>query len=253
MLTVDYDRLGLRPGERLLDLGCGFGRHAFEAVRRGAHVVACDLSDAELKDVRAMFAAMAEAGELPEEASATVANGDACRLPFADASFDRVVASEVLEHVPDDTVAMAELCRVLRPGGVLAATVPTWWPEAVCWALSDDYHAPAVPGGHVRIYREWELRARMRAAGLEPGAAHHAHALHTPYWWLRCAVGPGDEAHPWVAAYKRFLEWDIVAAPRVTRVADRLLNPVLGKSVVVYARKPDPARPALVAAGVRTR
>ena len=42
MLTVDYDRLGVGPGDRVLDLGCGFGRHAFEAARRGASVVALD-------------------------------------------------------------------------------------------------------------------------------------------------------------------------------------------------------------------
>ena len=51
MLTADYDRLGLRPGDRLLDLGCGFGRHAFEALRRGARVVACDMAVPELEQV----------------------------------------------------------------------------------------------------------------------------------------------------------------------------------------------------------
>ena len=40
MLTVDFDRLGLQPGERILDMGCGGGRHAFEAIRRGATVIA---------------------------------------------------------------------------------------------------------------------------------------------------------------------------------------------------------------------
>ena len=48
MLTVRYDQLGLQPGDRVLDLGCGFGRHAYEALRRGAHVVACDLGHNEL-------------------------------------------------------------------------------------------------------------------------------------------------------------------------------------------------------------
>ena len=81
-----------------------------------------------------------------------------------------VIASEVLEHIPDDGAAFAELARVLRPGGTLAVTVPAWLPERICWALSDEYHAPFVEGGHVRIYNERELRAKLRAAGLQPGA-----------------------------------------------------------------------------------
>ena len=62
MLTADYDRLGLRPGDRLLDLGCGFGRHAFEALRRGARVVACDMAVPELEQVAATTSAMKDAG-----------------------------------------------------------------------------------------------------------------------------------------------------------------------------------------------
>jgi len=54
MLTVDFDRFGLRPGHRLLDMGCGGGRHAFAALRHGATVVALDYDAAELKDVRAV-------------------------------------------------------------------------------------------------------------------------------------------------------------------------------------------------------
>jgi len=237
MLTVRYDWLGLQDGDLLLDLGCGFGRHAFEAARHGAKVVASDHAHDELVSVRATFGAMAEAGEVKEEGCTGTVRGDGTRLPFADGAFDRIIASEVLEHIPHDADALAELSRVLRPGGTIAVTVPSWLPERICWLLSDEYHAPFVEGGHVRIYSEPELRAAMRTAGLLPGRSHHAHALHSPYWWLRCAVGPANEKSRAVRAYRRFLEWDIVAAPRSTRLADRLLNPVLGKSLVVYARK----------------
>ena len=127
---------------------------------------------------------MREAGEAPDGLGAAL-NGDALRLPFPDDTFDRIICSEVFEHIPDDSAAMAELARVLRPGGVLAATVPSWFPEKVCWALSAEYHAPLAPGGHVRIYTEGLLRSRLDRAGLVAGASHRAHALHTPYWWLK--------------------------------------------------------------------
>jgi SAM-dependent methyltransferase len=238
MLTVRYDWLGLEPGDLLLDLGCGFGRHAFEAARRGARVVALDYSDAELKEVRNTFGAMAQAGQVTEDSCAGAVQGDATHLPFADASFDKIVASEVLEHIGDDQRALCELARILKPGGALAATVPAELPEKLCWRLSDQYHAPYVAGGHVRIYSREVLRSRLRNAGLEPRRSHRAHALHSPYWWLRCAVGPTNDHHPAVSRYRQLLEWDIVTAPPVTRWTDKMLNPVLGKSLVVYARKP---------------
>ena len=193
MLTVRYERLGVRPGDLLLDLGCGFGRHAFEAAKRGARVVAFDYAEAELKEVRNTFGAMAEAGEVGPDSLAGTVQGDATRLPFADGAFDRVIASEVLEHIPDDEAALGELARVLRPGGTMAVTVPAWLPEQVCWTLSDEYHAPFVEGGHVRIYREGELRDRCAGPAWSPAPRHRAHALHSPYWWLRCAVGPTNE------------------------------------------------------------
>ncbi len=238
MLTVDYERLGVRPGERVLDLGCGAGRHAYEAVRRGATAIAVDVDQPGLVAVSAMLAAVAADHAAPSATGPTPgsgwpAAGDALSLPFPDACFDRAIAAEVLEHIPEDTVAMEELARVVRPGGVLAVTVPRFGPELVNWALSDAYHS--VPGGHIRIYRRGQLEGRLRAAGFAPFDRHHAHALHSPYWWLRCLVGVDRDDLALVRAYHRVLVWDIEKAPLLTRRADWALNPLLGKSLVVYA------------------
>jgi SAM-dependent methyltransferase len=233
VLTVDFNQFPIQAGERVLDLGCGFGRHAFEAYRRGAHVVAVDRSQEEVTSVTSMFRAMAAAGEAPDDVVARAVRADLLSLPFPDASFDVVMASEVLEHIPDDDVAMAEIARVVRPGGRVAVTVPRWWPERVCWALSREYHD--VAGGHVRIYRGDELEERLSVAGLQARDSHHAHALHAPYWWLNCAFG--KESAP-SRLYHQVLVWDIMKRPWLTRVTEQALNPVLGKSLVVYADKP---------------
>lgn len=237
MLTVRFDTLGLVPGDLVLDAGAGFGRHAYEVARRGGRIVALDYADDEVRTTRATFGAMLEEGQIGRDSYVGALRGDATRLPFPDDTFDRVITSEVLEHIQDDVSAIAELVRVLRPGGSFACTVPSWWPEKINWKLSDEYHAPKAVGGHVRIYSQTELTAKLRAAGLDVRGSHRAHALHSPYWWLKCAVGPRRDDHRLVSAYRRFLEWDITRQPRSVKAAEKVLSPVMGKSLVIYATK----------------
>ena len=236
MLTVDFDRLRVGRRTRFIDVGAGAGRHSFEALRRGADVTAFDLDEVELKGVGDMFEAMREEGELPGTAVGSVQVGTILDMPYADGTFDAVLASEILEHVPEDDQAISELVRILAPGGTLAVTVPRFWPEKVCWLLSDEYHANE--GGHIRIYRASELDAKLRGEGLVHTHTHHAHGLHAPYWWIKCAVGVERDQHPAVRAYHQLLVWDMMKAPRATRWAEKALDPLLGKSVALYYTKP---------------
>lgn len=242
MLTVDFDQFPVGKGDRVLDMGCGGGRHAFALYRRGADVVALDLNHDDLTEVSTMFRAMELEGEVTEGGSAHAVRGSAYQLPFEDASFDRIIAAEIMEHLPEDELAMAELYRVLKPGGLIAVTVPRWLPEKVNWALSDDYHN--VEGGHIRIYKGSELRAKLERTGLEHTGQHHAHGLHAPYWWLKCAVGVTNDGNPLVKAYHQLLVWDMVKQPLATRLAEKVLQPLVGKSFVVYLRKPESDRAA---------
>jgi ubiquinone/menaquinone biosynthesis C-methylase UbiE len=233
VLTIDLERVGVGSGTRLLDLGCGTGRHAFAAWKAGGSVVALDASLEGLPDVLGMTAAMQEAGDLTVVDGGVIA-ANACALPFADGSFDVIVASEIFEHVIDDAAAMLECARVLRRDGVLALSVPRTFPEAVNWLLSRDYHNN--PGGHVRIYRRRELLRRLGSAGLVDVHHEYRHGLHSPYWWLRCALGVNRPERRPVAAFHRLLVWEIVRQPAALRLVAKLLDPLIGKSLVVYLR-----------------
>ncbi|MCC5982249.1 MAG: class I SAM-dependent methyltransferase [Oceanicaulis sp.] len=236
MITLNLDHLALKDGERVLDLGCGRGRHlhALYWHERALDVTGLDLDFADLGAAIDGFFELPPPAESPPR-SAVFSVGDAGRLPFADASFDVVICCEVLEHLPDVDAALAEITRVLKPGGRFALSVPRYWPEKICWTLSTEYHN--TPGGHVRIFKDGELRRRVEAQGYRFYRRHWAHALHSPYWWLQCALWEKRETSGAVKTYRKLLEWDLLSAPRLTRWSEQALNPLLGKSVALYFEK----------------
>jgi len=236
MITINPERLDLADGQRVLDLGCGRGRHlhALYWHERALDVTGLDLDFADLGATIDGFFELPPPPENPPR-TAVFTVGDAGRLPFGDASFDAVICSEVLEHLPDVALALSEIDRVLKPGGKFALSVPRYWPEKICWMLSEDYHN--TPGGHVRIFKDGVLCKQVEALGFTFRHRHWAHALHSPYWWLQCALWERREQSGMVSAYRKMLEWDLLSAPRLTRWSEHALNPLLGKSVALYFDK----------------
>jgi SAM-dependent methyltransferase len=230
LTTINFRHLHLARGQRLLDLGCGEGRHAISAwLEQPIEAIGLDRSATDL----ATAGERARAFTPPTpDGQLTWVQGDGLRLPFPDRSFDRVICAEVLEHIPDYQGVLREIRRVLKPGGLLAVSVPRFLPEWICWQLSDAYHE--VPGGHIRIFRSGALRAAVEAEGMHHLRRHWAHGLHAPYWWLRCLFwSRGADFWP-VRQYHRLLVWDLMHRPALTRALEWLLTPLIGKSVVMY-------------------
>ena len=231
MLTVDLERLGLQPGDWLLDAGCGGGRHAFGVLERDAHVVGVDL---DLEGLRLARAGINERrGTATEKLHGGVIQGDVFKLPFSNDHFDRVICAEVMEHVHDYPAAIRELARVLCPGGTMGLTIPTAITEHVYLRLTHEYFES--PGGHIRIFRPRELARAMSRAGLRVTGVTFAHSLHSPYWALRCLLGLNDETPSPTRAYRKFL---IQAThSRLWQRVEEVLDWVFPKSLVLYGTR----------------
>ena len=148
--TINFGKFELCNGDKVLDLGCGEGRHAITAyLQQQVDVVALDLSVSDLETARTRFDEFRN--PVDNARSVTFLRASGLHLPFADGTFDKIICSEVLEHIPDYQSVLSETRRVLKPGGLFAVSVPRFGPEWICWRLSQAYNE--VAGGHVRIFR----------------------------------------------------------------------------------------------------
>tara|TARA_Y200000002_G_C22500685_1_gene587020 strand:- start:144 stop:851 length:708 start_codon:yes stop_codon:yes gene_type:complete len=234
MQTIRFKNLNLSNDEFLLDMGCGEGRHSIGAyIETQANILGLDLS---MKDLKIAQNRLNDFDTSNIKSVCQFGEADIVSIPLLDSSLDAVICSEVLEHVNSPQESIKELIRVLKPGGVLALSVPRYMPELICWKLSKEYSK--TPGGHVRIFKHKQLKKLGINNGLEYQSFHWAHGLHSPYWWLQCLFWKTKETSHIVNLYHKLLVWDLMKKPLLTKIFEAILQPLIGKSLVMYFKKP---------------
>jgi len=234
VLTVDFDLLGVKTGDVVLDAGCGEGRHSFEYIRRGARIFSMDMDMESLLKARYTLAFMQKNGQAHEEGRFLPHIGDALELPFKDETFDRIICSEVMEHVHDDNRACGEFRRVLKTGGTIAITVPTYITEMVYDALTYEYYSS--PGGHIRRYVPRELAKIMEQNGLTVYGVRFKHSLHSVWWVIRSVVGLHNNDQFFTRMYRTFLTLGLYSKKFYPR-AEAFFDNFFPKSIILYAVK----------------
>jgi ubiquinone/menaquinone biosynthesis C-methylase UbiE len=247
IVNIDFHRhFELAPGDWVLDLGAGDGRHTVEACRWPCRVVAVDVEQEMLRLARAYVPRDDQEGPSVEphvshnrercRGQADFIVADAQHLPFRDGAFDKVMCTEVLEHIPDDKAGIRELYRVAKPGADVAVSVPRYGPERIFWTLSWEYWH--TPGGHVRLYRPGEMARYLREHGFELHTTRYRHALQAMYWFLRCTFGKDNEQSLLPRTMARFINWYHSKRPRRIEEMEAVANLLIGKDMIMYSRKP---------------
>ena len=219
-------------------MGAGNGRHAFEALKRGARVVAFDYLVADLIEARDLMQAMVTEGEAPDgrpRSRRRTATPSSCRSPTT-----------------PSTASSPPRCSSTCP-----TTSGPWtsWPG--CSSPADAWPPPSRPGCPRRSAGRSPTSTTPpsskaatsastpspRCAGSSGPPASSRATPTTPTPCTRPTGGSGARSAPtttitrWCKAYHRLLVWDMVDNPWITRLAEKILQPVLGKSLVVYADK----------------
>ena len=234
MLTFNFRQFDFKNESGvMLDIGCGEGRHVFGAMQnyKNFYCIGLDMYEPSLAKAQEGF----EFFKSISNEGAIFIKGSAYELPFPSDSIDLIICSEVLEHLNNYSEALSEIYRVLKPHGKFLASVPSFFPEKICWMLSKDYQN--MPGGHVRIFKKKAIINEIEQLGFLLKKHERFHSIHSPYWWLRCLFWKNQDNNWLIGVYKKLLEKHILEKPYLIDLIDRLFNPILGKSLSMYFEK----------------
>ena len=165
-----------------------------------------------------------------EKALGPVREGDICAMPFGDGSFDLILATDVIEHVEDDRLALSEVARALKPGGLAIITVPAF---QMLYGLQDRV------AQHRRRYRKRDLVEKIRASGLELESIYYFnYVLFLPVWLARRLIDLlGTRLNSEAELNSPVVNWFLTKVFTLDVLSARFVSPPFGVSLLAIATK----------------
>lgn len=178
VIGLDLPQINARAA-KVLDIGCGQGWAVLEAVQLGARAYGLDLSPELLSQARTQFA---RAGIVDAPLALAKSN---CG-PFVSESFDLIICSELIEHTFETDGTLAEISRLLKPGGHLVLSFPTMYVENIIARFSGEFLSYS---GHVRQFTPDDMKHRLARQGLHISQQQGRYFEWSVYWLLRAILG----------------------------------------------------------------
>jgi len=218
------------PGNVLADIGCGSGDHAYFCAAMGAQVILADMDPAALAQASALLARLQPAPRFETRLT------DGATLPIADATADRVICTEVIEHVDDPALLMQELVRIGRPDALYLLSCPDPQAEAIFKRIAHPMHFERP--NHIRILGREEFATIVVDAGL---VIEHrlSRGFYNMLWWVLfwgCPSLGADMRHPLLDSWAN--TWSLLLDQPNGPTIKNALDDLLPHSQVIIARKP---------------
>ncbi len=216
----------------ILDIGCGEQPHSAFFMDRDVRIILADIDPAVLSAGATAARGKGDVATLEKLLT------DTDPLPLPDASVDRIVCTEVLEHVADPRQFLGELVRVARPGARILLAVP----DHRCEELQKVFAAPEhfLPPNHIRVFDPGELIGLAESFGLEVTHQQFDGFFHTLWWLFFWISAQPDLRPPWAPLLESWSQtWDILLDTDRGLALKHELDQVLPKSEIIVAVKPE--------------
>jgi ubiquinone/menaquinone biosynthesis C-methylase UbiE len=229
--TFNFKHINLKKVKNMVDVGCGNGRHlkSLGFKLNEAKIIGIDQSFDEINSLRREF----DNHICKNQNNYIFLNEDVRYIALPNNSQDLVICSEVLEHVPNFEKVLKECHRILKPGAVLLISVPTYFPESLCWKYSKKYMQ--TPGGHIRIFKNSFLLEEFSKLKLTLFKHHREHAMHSLYWIFKARNNMEDSE--FLRSFHALLVKQMFGQAKFSYTLEKILNPFFGKSECYYLRK----------------